>query len=88
MTAALEPQSAPDRDYLLPLGTTTVQVLVRCDCHPQGHFVNLRAVLEGIMWLKQHLREAPPADLIIESFRCRSCRQTVKVTAKMLHLAA
>jgi hypothetical protein len=76
-------------EYRVPEGTETLKVKVRCACGVRA--VNLRAIAEGVAYLRTLARLAgqsiPPA-LPVGSWRCPDCKETVMVTAKHLHLAA
>jgi hypothetical protein len=78
MTAALA--FTPD-DYRLPPETVTRKVKVRCGCGVRSRPFNMTD--EGIAWLKT---SRPPPSLIVGSWWCRDCNETVKVTARHLHL--
>lgn len=70
----------PD-DYRLPANTVTRKVKVRCGCGVRSRPFNMTE--EGIAWL---LQSHPPAALIVGSWWCGDCKETVRVTARNLHL--
>ncbi len=72
-------------DYLMPKHTETIGVLVRCGCRPEARPIPLHITAEAVRVLCQ---VAMPGDLIVHSWRCRICKQTVRITARMLYLAA
>jgi hypothetical protein len=77
-----------EEDYLLPLGTRTVGVLIRCGCYRAPHPRNIHVSEEAIIWVRQ-LPEPPPPDMVWLSWRCPGkCKQIVKVTARMLYFSA
>jgi hypothetical protein len=75
-------------DYLLPEGTRTVGVPIKCGCYRAPHPRNIHVTEEAILWVRRQ-PEPPPPEMIWQSFRCPGkCKQIVKVTARMLYFSA
>lgn len=84
MSAVERTYSTPEGDYRLAEGAACTRIKVRCAC---GTFArNLRGVDEGIAWLRSHC--SPPPGLVVQSFWCHVCKETVAITARMLGIAA
>lgn len=80
--------SAP-AEYELSGTAETVRFRIRCACGNERR--NVRAVKDGIDFLREALARSGvqvPPDLPIESFWCNKCKKAVKITARMLGLAA
>jgi hypothetical protein len=87
MSAAARPLMPWEDDYLLPEGTVTIGIPMRCGCSRQTQVRNVHVAESGILWARSH-PVPPPPDLILLSFRCPGrCKQKLKVTARMLYFS-
>jgi hypothetical protein len=77
--------TGPECDYLFPDTAPTIQVKIRCACGPVPRTIPLHMTVEGVSFFRRI--EAPP-DLVVQSWKCPNCKQKVKITARMLYLAA
>lgn len=72
----------PEEDYRLSPDTPTRKIRIRCAC---GTFARNVHMIEAAVEL---LRRAQlPPSTAVESYWCRDCKETVKVTAKMMGIA-